>query len=200
MQLIEHTSAIQELSPYLRLIRDSMTGGWEMFTGLPSKYRIAMSPSARAHVVHDFTIDCASKILTAARIFDKATLKLFVFDSICLRFKKFDGLLTSRNQPTSQVKAFRGQQQLDGVTGVHNLEAGYTLDEFEQSISSLHIVCPNGRTNYWEMELLEEGISTPVVDMFSDTSEDVDPGSKPVRYRRKKSGVIIPFESNDHGA
>lgn len=200
MHLIEHTSVLDVLGASLKPIRESMIGGWRMWEEMPVKYRMALGSIARANVIHDFTIDCASKLLPDARIFDKSNLKLFVIKNICLRFKKFDTSLSSRNQPTSQVKAFRGQQQLDGVPAMHNLEAGYTVNEFEQSISGLHIVCPNGNSNYWEMELLEDGVSTPIVDIFNTEDLTSDSESQPARYRRKKSGVIIPFEKDRYGA
>jgi len=198
MALVEHSTAIQELNPYLELIRDSMVGGWAMWDELPSKHRVAMSSSARAIVVHDFTIECASKLLTDAKVFDISALKLFVFNNkFSLRFKKFDGSLSSRNQPTQQVRSFRSQEQLPGVPAMHNLEAGYVLDGLGQNISSLHVVCPNGSSNYWGLELLEEGVSTAFVDMFDASNNEADPGSEPAKYRIKKSGVIIPFSSKD---
>ena len=197
MKLIEHTSALEILGSNLKLIRESMVGGWNMWKKMPAEHRMALGANARASVIHDFTIDCASKLLTDAKIFDKSYLKLFVFSNIiCLRFKKFDTLLNSSNQPTSQVKAFRSQEQLDGLPTIHNLEAGYTVNEIEQSIIGFHIVCPNGKSNYWEMELLEVGVTTPVVDLFNEEDLANEPDSEPVRYRRKKSGIVISFEKD----
>lgn len=198
MALVEHSTAIQDLNPYFGLIRDSMIGGWAMWEELPIKHRVAMSASARAIAVHDFTVDHAAKLLTDAKVFDISTLKLFVFNSkYSLRFKKLDGALISRNQPTSQAKSFRNQEQIPGVPAVHNLEAGYVIDSLGQNITSLHVVCPNGPSIYWGLELHQEGVSTTIVDMFADSTEDTDPGSKPAIYRIKKSGVVVPFSRED---
>ena len=194
MSLIKHSSAIEFLGPHLNTIRQSMVDGWKMWEEIPSKHRIALSSNARATMVHDFTIDRASKLLTDARIFDKSSLKLFVFENVCLRFKKFDTHLSSKNQPTSQVINFRNQQQLDGIPAIYNLEAGYILNEIEQKITNFYLVCPNGPNNYWEMELLEEGSTTSVIDIFEGASDQDDVSQLPIRYRRKKAAKIVPFE------
>jgi len=201
MALVNHSTAIQEMNSYLSLIRSSLLGGWAMWEELPDRHRMAMNPSARAAAVHSFIIDCASRMLLEADVFDLSTLKLFVLkNKYSLRFKKFDGYLISKNQPTSQVESYRKQEQLPGVPSLHNLEAGYVLDELGQKVLSTHIVCPNGKSNYWAMELKEDGVSEIFVDMFDNVENDSN-SEQPAKFRRKKSGIIVPFESkDDHSA
>lgn len=199
MALIDRDAAIEAL-PAMSEFRPIMLEAWDEWLHLPAKFRSKMSPSARAMAVHDLIIDSATRRLSGfARVFDKAGLKLFVFDdAICMRFKKHDEDLASRNQPTQQVKDFLGQQQLEGVPAIHNLEAGYILDSSETTIVSTNLVCPNGRRNrpFWHVELRDEGYQCEVTDIFdrskpAEEEQDTQPGS---RWKSRESGIVIPFK------
>jgi hypothetical protein len=130
---------------------------------------------------------------------DSAGLKLFIFfDVIAVRFKKLDDYLCTRNQPTLQSERFSGQQELDGIPAKHNLNAGYVLDPSELEIGSIHVVCPNGDKPYWVIDLHEGGYECKSIDLFEQGGKDnkgaADDEPRRARWRRKESGVIVPFD------
>lgn len=198
MPLIERDVAVDAI-PVMSEFRPIMLDAWAEWMELPAKYRAKMTASARAFSVHDLMVDLAARRLSGfARVFDKAGLKLFVFeDTISVRIKKHDEELSSRNQPTKQVKAYLGQEQLDGVPAVHNLEMGYVLDPSQTVISSTNLVCPNGHKNkpYWHIELKDEGYQYEVTDIFdaSRTAKEEPESDTGSRWKKRESGVVIPF-------
>lgn len=206
MSLIAVEEAKQKMEPRFAGIRSSILDGWSEWLAMPAKQRAELTSRSRASNVHDFIVAAACRHLTDAQVMDKSDLKLFVFDeSICLRFKKFNDELCTSNQPTKQVELFRRQRPLDGVPAKHNLEAGYVLDSAELSIRGIHLVCPNGNKPYWAIDLLDDDYGSPIVDLFGPDgggAPEGEPGSeeKPSRYRRKDSGVVVPFKQDDKDA
>jgi hypothetical protein len=201
MPLIERDVAVDAL-PVLAEFRPIMLDAWAEWMELPASFRSRVTASARAFSVHDLMVDLAARRLSAfARIIDKTGLKLFVFaDTISIRIKKHDEDLTSRNQPTEQVKALLDQQQLEGVPAVHHLEMGYVLDPSQTAIASTNLVCPNGRGNrpYWHIELKDEGYQFQATDLF-DRSRNAQQESESVsgagsRWKKRESGIVIPFK------
>jgi hypothetical protein len=199
MPLIERDAAIDALSE-ISEIRPIFMESWKQWLEQPAGFRSKMTPTARAAVVHDLVIDnAAKKFASSAHIVDKSGLKLFVFGDICLRFKKHDRDLASRNQPTKQVKDFMGQRVLDGVPAVYNLEAGYVLDETETEIEATNLVCPKGHKNrpYWAIELHNEGYKCEVTDLFDKSKPTPSDGSEESngsRWKTRPSGIVIPFK------
>lgn len=198
MPLIERDNAVRTLFGELPEIRASILEGWGDWTGLPAKQRAAATAGSRAGLVHDLIVDAACRRLTSAYVMDSSGLKLFIFrGTIAIRFKKLDDGLCTRNQPTRQAEKFRGQQQLDGVPAKHYLDAGYVLDPSELAIGSIHIVCPNGEKPYWTIELHEDGYECKSLGLFeqdSNGSNIADDEPRRARWRRKESGVIVPFD------
>jgi hypothetical protein len=198
MPLIEREEAIEAL-PEMSEFRPATMEAWAEWRDLPTSYRSKLTPGARATSVHDLIIAAAARRLSgAARIYDKAGSKLFVFGDIAVRFKKHDEDLASRNQPTKQVKEMLGQRPLAGVPAAHFLEAGYILDRSETEIVATNLVCPNGRGNdpYWYIELQDEGYQFGVTDLFDrgppPPDDDSDKGGS--RWVTRESGVVIPFK------
>lgn len=199
MALIERDDAIEAL-PEIAEFRPIFLEAWNEWLEQPAKFRSKMTTGARATVVHDLVVEAAARTLgSTTRIVDKSGLKLFVFGQICVRFKKHDADLASRNQPTQQVKDFLGQEQLDGVPAIYNLEAGYVLDASETAVVATNLVCPNGHRNrpYWSIELQDEGYQFDVTDLF-DRSRPAPQGepeeSSGSRWKSRESGIVIPFK------
>lgn len=199
MSLLEHDDAVLALGEYFPEIRASIVDGWRGWTGLPDKQRAEATPGTRAAFVHDLIVAAACRRIPSAPVMDSAGLKLFIFSgAIAIRFKKLDDGLCTRNQPTRQSIGFNGQQELEGIPAKHNLNAGYVLDPLEVAIVSIHLVCPNGDKPYWAIELHEAGYECKVLDLFEHDGNHNNsvPGDEPgpARWRRKESGVIVPFD------
>lgn len=199
MPLIEQSEALRFLGPHLQAVRsDIVLGAWADYLALPDTARITFSTITRAGIVQDQMVQRAVRYFSGVeggKIIDIQKLFLFILDQrIALRFKKFDSELLSRNQPTKQVADFRAQAQLPGIEAMHNLEAGYVLNETEQEIMAVYLVCPNMNRNYWEMEITTGKPVTIITDLFEkkapETQKDEEAGTT---FRRKKSGEVIPI-------
>lgn len=199
MPLIDRDEAVEILQPHLQAIYDIIRGGWEDLQKLTEDEKRKFGPGTRAAIVHDFQVARGIQYFSAlgdenAYVYELS--KLYVFDieqKIAIRFKKLDRELLSRNQPTRQVREFRGQQQLPGVEATSNIEAGYVLDELEQEIVWIGLVCPNNKGTYWEVELRESQTINTVTDMF-DHSDTQETGTT---FRPKKTGNVVPLKTDE---
>jgi hypothetical protein len=93
-----------------------------------------------------------------------------------IRFKKFDELLGSSNQPTKQVKRFRDQVSLSlpSISETYNLEAGYQLTEDQTEIYKTWLIQPSGKGYKWSLELMEAGVKSVVEDIFANAQTEDD--------------------------
>jgi hypothetical protein len=100
------------------------------------------------------------------------------------------------NQHDNQID-LAVNKELEGIPAKHHLNAGYVLDPLELAIGSIHVVCPNGDKPYWAIELHESGYECKSIDLFEQSGEHNNsaPEDEPrrARWRRKESGVIVPF-------
>jgi len=197
MALIEQSIALADLQQHLPVIRNSMVEGWEKYQRLPEDDKVDHSPGTRASLVHDYTVSYAAVHIPEADISNQSQLKLFLLGPYVFRFKKLDRKLKPRNQPTKQVKDFRGQQNLAGVSGIYHLEAGYILNEFGTEINSLHLLCPNGKKKpYWHVELKETIAAVNTVEMFAPDGSVLDQSNESMTFTHKGTDEVVPFPKN----
>ena len=190
--LIEFDDAHSALQPYLNSLRSVIDGAWKDWqTEIPSQVRSISHARSRACMVNDFMkmrgIRLAEKDSSIKFIIKKQMFVLIFnpenFDGcIGIRLKKFDEDGMSKNQPTSQVQDFRGQQRLPGLPADYNLEAGYIIDRFGSELASINLVCPSGSENYWTSEILPTGIKQNVDNLFSQDNQQL---IKEVKVRKK---------------
>lgn len=181
MALIGKDDALERLKPYFQAFRQAWHDAWDDWLTLSPEFRMSLCANTRAGIVHDRAIAHAVVLFGSdAHLMDlPGGLRLFVFEqAIAIRFKKFDCNLNSRNQPTSQVMAFLGQETVLGLSLSYNLELGYVLDFAQREMESIHLVCPNGGKNrYWSAELAESEVKMNVVDIFDNAERDSDVGT-----------------------
>ena len=193
MSLISQNKAAEDLGIYLPLFFKVIHLAWHEWMDIPIKTRQKGCNRTRASFVHNLMVDHATRLLPDAHLHDLAKLKLFSIKNYAVRFKKLDEELKTRNQQSAQVKKFKGQQQLEGMATTHNLEVGYCLDPFEQSIQSCHLVCPNGNKVFWDIELFEEEIQKyGGFDLFT-TAVEEEVEAAPAQFKQKKKGEVLPF-------
>ena len=187
--------------PEMAEFRPIMLEAWQRWQDeVDPSTKVDLTDSTRAFVVHNFIVaEAAKRLEGVAVLHDKSKLKLFLIGNYAIRFKKHDPALISSNVETRQVKRFMGQLPLSGIPSIHNLEVGYVLDPLGTQIVSTNLVCPNGFKNppHWDIELHDDGFElSDVIDLFSppdapiSTDDSVEQGA---RWRRRDSGVIIPF-------
>lgn len=187
--------------PEMSEFRPIMTEAWQRWQDeIKPETKIDLTDSTRAFAVHNFIVAIAAKRLDgAATLHDKSKLKLFTIRNYAIRFKKHDNDLISSNAETKQVKRYMGQMQLSGIPATFNLEVGYVLDPLGTNIVSTNLVCPNGYKNqpYWHIELHDDGYElSDVVDLFEPNDPPPVNEEQGARWRRRDSGVIIPFTRN----
>lgn len=187
--------------PEMAEFRPIMLEAWQRWQDeIDPATKIDLTDSTRAFAVHNFIVAGAAKRLDGVAItHNKAKLRLFAIRNYLIRFKKHDADLISSNVETRQVKRFMSQMPLSGIPTMFNLEAGYVLDALGTKIVSTNLVCPNGFKNqpYWHIELHDDGYElSEVVDLFDSPDAGaaaVDTEEQGSRWRRRDSGVIIPF-------
>lgn len=178
MPLLESTDASEALGPHFRAIHGFISGAWDEYQReYSAEQRAKHDYIARASIVNCLMWDGAVKYFSdvpGAKPHNLNGLKFFTLDDkYAIRFKKFGRDLVSCNQDTDQIARFRNQVSLDGIDAMHNLEAGYALNQAETAISCVFLVCPNGKhKNYWEMEIKASEAVTKVRDLYEKVAAD----------------------------
>lgn len=197
MPLIALEEATETLEYHFEPIYEIVSGAFQDYQeNVPDDVQMVFSSRTRASAIHDYMIDRAAKYATdrnGVRVFESKLMYGLTFDNkIALRFKKLNEEGLSKNQPTKQVQEFRGQVPIDGVEAVHHLEAGYILDDIQQSIQQVKLVCPSGEGIYWMIELSAAGVKPVVLDIFE--NREITDDVQPAIIVPKEKGIIIPFK------
>jgi hypothetical protein len=155
-----------------------------------------LSPYVRARYVHDRTVfhlnkaevqeSCPGLHLVKRHGLYTAELR----DQMVLKLKKLDGGLRSRNIQTGQTQAFDTQSLLiPAETGrTTNATSGYVPDALSGSLTSLVVVCWNGRNRLWAVSLDEEQgeAGGPVVEIPAEPAVPRAPRTKIVKPSERK--------------
>ncbi len=190
--LIEFDNARQAMLPYFDRLWSVVNGAWEDWeTETSPKVRAISSTRTRACLVNDFMRIRGSRLAEedeTIRIAIKQQMFVLVFSPpdfqgcIGIRLKKLDEDGLSKNQPTIQVKEFRGQLALPEVEADYHLEAGYVIDRFGSALMSVDLVCPSGNGTYWKAEIVPNGANQNVANLFP---QEESIGMKEVQVRKK---------------
>lgn len=169
MSLVTKAKAVEDLKLFTPQLRDILIGGWlDYIQEYSDEQKMIHCPSTRAGIVHDHQIERASKFAAenGFLLLNLSGMKVLVIGQYAIRFKKFSDDLRSYNQPTIQVRSFRGQQSLEGFAETFNLEAGYVLNEVGSAILRTSLVQPSGKGINWELELQENQVISVIEDIF----------------------------------
>ena len=156
----------QVISPYLEPLYKSIEQGIKDYQNNPDK--VFFCPRTRSSGINDLIIKNAFLELApldGIRIIPKhGSHYLIIRDKFILKFKKFDNKLRSSNIPTCQSIYFTSQRshqlKLDlPEIPMTNILAGYQWDRENGTVSGIHITCPNGKLNRWQLELFPQQIS-----------------------------------------
>ena len=190
--LIEFDAAYQAMLPYFDRLWGVVNGSWDDWgTELSPKVRALASTRTRACMVNDFMRTRGTRLAEEdpnIKAVIRQQMFVLVFSPpelngcIGIRLKKLDEDGISRNQPTNQVKEFRGQQILPEVEADFHLEAGYVIDRFGSALMSIDLVCPSGEGIYWKAEIIPNGANQNVANLFPQEDQKV---MKEVQVRRK---------------
>jgi hypothetical protein len=155
------------LQPYLVEVRECYNHAWaewEKFGETLPAMRRALSPSARARFIYDWTTDHARRLFgdpdrQGVRILSVRGLFVLDVEGLALvRFKKLRPNLTTCGIPTRQQQRFAFQQPLPGMPPqATKLVAGYLLNAVEDGIDRLIVTCSVDTRLEWAFEIPPEG-------------------------------------------
>jgi len=195
MGLIALTDALPLLQPHEQRITTIVRDAWASLMAYPKEKLMVLDSTARANIV-----SCEMRFRATAYfeglgvpVHHHNRALLFVLgDRLALRFKKLDDELHSKNIPTQQVAAFRGQMPLMGIGDVSFIDVGYVLDRDQVNVERICAVCPNGEENFWEYDLMSGTDVTKVQNLFAATDfEELESevrGKPDVLHRRREGG------------
>lgn len=195
--LITFEKASTSLSPHFQNLWGMVDGAWKDYqTLIPAEARAIASTRSRASFVHDFMVKRAHKIAeTNAGIHVSKYRMMFALvfssgdDFIAMRLKKLDEDGISKNNPTIQSTDFRNQISIPGIPARHHLEIGYILNPTQDSISSIELVCPSGRGNYWMAEVTPADAKENLYNLWEQRGEE----------EQSSTGFIVKRRSIDIG-
>ena len=150
--------------PHLEDIKESIVKGFNRYSEIPAELRIHITPRSRSSLRNDFIVaEVRKRWHNSPEICELRNIRgLFIVDfgGYQLRFKKVNKKFQSQNIPTRQTLSFMIQDPLPGMPPAENLIAGYRPDKFQNSIQSIAIVCPNGKSYHYFLPICIEPETT----------------------------------------
>lgn len=201
MKRLTVEAALKIVAPHAEALYSIPMDAWtEYHADMPKGLLVSFGPRTRASAVHDLMVANATRYAATTngevRMFEhRQMMGMVIAGLLAIKFKKIDEENQSRNQPTKQIEDFRGQQQIDGLETLHNLELGHVLNEHQTQIVEVRLVYPSGDGVYWSTKIGDGGAEPSVVELFPPS---VDPNPpKPPSIKPKKSGAVIPLRKKD---
>ncbi len=172
--LIGYEDAQKVLSSYYSKLWGVITDSWNEYHNLPSWFLAVQSKRGRATSVNDIIVSKAKSL----ELDDDKIKPMTINDMFCLlistdagvfafKFKKLSADGHSRSVSTMQLMQFKNQDEIEGMERAHHLEIGYVLNDNEDEISAINIVCPSGMKGiYWKAEVTPHGIANSEAELF----------------------------------
>ncbi len=138
------------------ILRECIEFAWDRYLAMPPEIHVDLTPRSRASIVHDFIVSEARKRFfndSGVQLVTRRGLFTIDFGEVQLRFKKFNGQLRPQSIPTNQTRAFMIQEELPGLPLPTKLTAGYKLDNIQQNIECIAVVCFSDDRCAWFFEL-----------------------------------------------
>lgn len=175
---------MRRLEPFADDIRACLAAGWaewrECGEAVPH-LRVHWNPRTRASIIHNGMMNEVFKRFHnrdgVRFVRGKGGLVMVCFgETVTLRFKKLDQSFKTRNIRTAQTIRFALQLQMDGLMTpeVTNVVAGYLLNELQDEIKGLWIVCSYDSEVQWKHSLDDMLLPPP-----ADLSNPVGDGPTP---------------------
>jgi hypothetical protein len=156
----------------------------------------------RSHLIHDHFVDLAAHYAENRSDVDLVEVNQFwilVYRAgYALSFKKLRRGRRSSGRLTGQRRRFRGQEALDGLPRMVNLELGYRTD-IQGQVKDIFVVCPSGDdANMWEFRLDESGAVPNVVSLFGKKQPALQPdaGGTTISSKRSKRNETQSGDGN----
>ena len=184
---MERRLAADRLKPYLHLFSKCIEHGWEQWETKYLHKNPVLDARARAAIVY-----CEIKE-EAMRVFDQVddvvlrtkngSVLIYIGGDILVRFKKLRKSGRASNIMTSEQLSLYGQRPIPGFLPGNHFNAGYVLDELQQSIERLLLVYQQNKRVVWTIDIdSDTGTAAEVVVMPTTPAQPKT--GKRVRARR----------------
>ncbi|MBL9004709.1 MAG: hypothetical protein JNJ46_10700 [Myxococcales bacterium] len=138
------------VAPHVHNLRECVNGGWCQYRrDYSAELRKVHSARARASVVHDHIVQTAVRNLEGVPgirvpLYHSGRPLLIEIDKkLTVRFKKLDNERRPRNIMTRQQRGLLAQATLPHIEGTMHLVVGYELDQLQQNIAHISLLCPH---------------------------------------------------------
>lgn len=185
--------AEQLLEPFKPVLFGAFTGAfsdWSSLLQRAPEETAGLTKFVRTRYLHDRVVNRLQReelrgSVPGLRVRQINGLQVAVLhDSLMLKFKKLDRNLRSRNIQTGQTVAFNNQVPLvtDGGGLLTNATGGYVLDRGAAELSKLVVVCWDGPSRLWRVDLDAGKADGVMVEL------PAQPYTPPTRRTRVRSG------------
>jgi len=154
------------LDPYLPTIAGCVDSAIKDYHRLDPEGRARFQKRTKASIINDFmTFAAAQQLreLPGVRLVRRqGHLVVLIGDKFRLKFKKLSPNLQPSNIETQSVLAFMNQQQEEFPhmpSPLTHIIAGYSWKDATQTVAGIHMVCPDGKRNSWELAITVEPIA-----------------------------------------
>ena len=184
---MERQLAADQLNPYLSTFTSCIEHGWEQWETKYADRHHILDARARSAIVYSEIKE------EALRVFDKVegvvlrikngSVMLYIGDDILVRFKKLRKSGHASNIMTDQQRSLYGQQSIPGFLPGNHFNAGYVLNDLQQSIERCLLVYQEGGRIVWTIDISSAtGASATVVPISTPAAP------KPERRVRPRRG------------
>jgi hypothetical protein len=198
--LLGAKEAEELFKPYKSLLSECIQAAWDAWETFYKPRHHILRSRCRANVLYDeIVFNVGQKFSALPEVVFKpfrSSFLLYIGDLAVVRFKKFRKDGRCSNIRTRQQNLFQHQMELPGLESGTMFQAGYFLDELQQKIERIAIVCQFGKSVLYSIELL--GDVAPIVQLnttpvplppttgrFELKSEAMPKSEKGKKHRRK---------------
>jgi len=189
-RIISKEDAHSHLERYFELIRQPIDLAWADWKSHYSATKHVLTPTAQANVVWSHMWGHVRETFSNVphtTVIEENGIHAVAIDcgtvTFLLRYKKLDIDRMSKNVPTLQSRAFRGQMEITGVPSSVHIEAGYILNSTGTSFESVELVCPKPNGINWCIALPEAGVLTTPLPLFTAAAVEKTRSTVSVRPR-----------------
>lgn len=176
----KHILSLEEaeklFEPYKQLLSEAIQEGWDEWERFYKPKHHVLRPRARASIVYDEIVHSVAQKFAGLPGVEfkphRSSFLLYIGDRIIVRFKKFGKNGRCSNIRTRQQFLFAMQVQLPGMEKGTMFNAGYVLNDLQNTVQRKAIVCTFGDSVLYSIDLVGE--AAPVI-VFEPTPSTPSP-------------------------
>ena len=180
-QLLTKENVIQLIKPYAEKIYEKIFIGFEDYLSHDLDVGHIHDKTTKANIVRSRIIHRIKELVLEYPewkwVVRNGGIFIVIDGKIWLRFKKLSNEFLTKNNPTKQTEAFRGQQKSEkNISGRYiNIDIGWLLNDFYNEIRDIYIVAPDGKRNMWRVVFKpKDAQKGALIPLFKESKEEKD--------------------------